>query len=126
MQILLIEQHALLARALKQGLEEEGFAVTVAATGPEQSRTVPASVDAVILDLSLPEEASLFQLRRLRRDGLTTPVLLLTTGKKSQGRPGRTDQASDSLSKPFELEELFSRLRRLLHQPDQTPISATC
>jgi DNA-binding response OmpR family regulator len=79
MRLLLIEDHRPLVRALKQGLEEEGFAVDIAADGQEgdfKART--AEYDVIILDLMLPREDGLSLLRRWRKDGLETHVLILT------------------------------------------------
>src|SRR5947199_10215505 len=77
--LLLIEDHKPLVRALRQGLEEEGFAVDVAQDGQEgdfKART--AEYDVIILDLMLPREDGLSLLQRWRQDGLTVHVLVLT------------------------------------------------
>src|SRR5919198_6526310 len=77
--VLLIEDHKPLARALKQGLAEEGFAVDVAHDGEEgdyKART--AEYDVIILDLMLPKQDGLSLLQGWRKAGLTTHVLVLT------------------------------------------------
>ena len=79
MRVLLIEDHKPLLRALRQGLEEEGFAVDVAADGEEgdfKART--AEYDVIILDLMLPKVDGLTLLQKWRRDGIKTHVLVLT------------------------------------------------
>jgi DNA-binding response OmpR family regulator len=79
MRVLLIEDHKPLVRALRQGLEEDGFAVDVATDGQEgdfKART--AEYDVVILDIMLPKEDGLSLLQRWRKDGLSTHVLMLT------------------------------------------------
>jgi DNA-binding response OmpR family regulator len=77
--VLLIEDHKPLVRALKLGLEEEGFAVDAAYDGEEGNfKARSASYDAIILDLMLPKEDGLSLLQRWRRDGLDTHVLVLS------------------------------------------------
>src|SRR5713226_10102219 len=77
--LLLIEDHKPLVRALKQGLEEEGFAVDVAYDGEEGGyKAQTADYDVIILDLMLPKEDGLSLLQRWRRTGLKTHVLVLT------------------------------------------------
>ena len=79
MRVLLVEDHKPLVRALRQGLEEEGFAVDVAYDGEEgdfKART--ASYDVIILDRMLPKTDGLSLLQRWRKDGVTTHVLILS------------------------------------------------
>ena len=79
MRVLVIEQHPLMARALKQGLEDEGFAVTLARTSADgdcQARS--PHFDAIILDPAHPHEDHPALLGRWRRQGLHTPVVVLT------------------------------------------------
>ncbi|HEV3261212.1 MAG TPA: response regulator transcription factor [Gemmataceae bacterium] len=116
--MLLIEDHKPLVRALRQGLEEEGFAVDVAYDGEEgayKART--ADYDAIILDLMLPKEDGLSLLRRWRTDGLTTHVLVLTARSSIEDKVRGLDLgADDYLTKPFQLEELLARLRALVRR----------
>jgi DNA-binding response OmpR family regulator len=118
MRVLLIEDHRPLVRALRQGLEEEGFAVDVAADGEEgdfKART--AEYDAVILDLMLPKVDGLTLLQQWRRAGMKTHVLVLTArGGIDDKVRGLDSGADDYLTKPFELEELFARLRALIRR----------
>src|SRR5438876_6598068 len=79
MRVLLVEDHNPLRRALKQGLEEEGFAVDAAADGEEgdfKART--AEYDVIILDLMLPKIDGMTLLQNWRKDGIKTHVLVLT------------------------------------------------
>jgi DNA-binding response OmpR family regulator len=119
--VLLIEDHKPLVRALKQGLEDEGFAVDVAFDGEEgdhKART--AEYDAIILDLMLPKEDGLSLLQRWRRAGMTTHVLVLTArGSIEDKVRGLDSGADDYLTKPFELEELLARLRALVRRRHQ-------
>jgi len=116
--VLLIEDHKPLVRALRQGLEEEGFAVDVAYDGEEgayKART--ADYDAIVLDLMLPKEDGLSLLRRWRREGMTTHVLVLTARSSIDDKVRGLDLgADDYLTKPFQLEELLARLRALVRR----------
>jgi DNA-binding response OmpR family regulator len=121
MRVLLIEDHKPLVRALKQGLEEEGFAVDTAGDGPEgdyKART--AEYDVIILDLMLPREDGLSLLQRWRRNGMKTHVLVLTARGSIEDKVRGLDLgADDYLTKPFELEELLARLRALIRRGHQ-------
>ena len=118
MRVLLVEDHKPLVRALKQGLEEEGFAVDVGTDGEEgdyKART--ADYDVIILDLMLPKLDGLSVLQRWRRDGLKTHVLILTArGTMEDKVRGLDIGADDYLTKPFELEELLARIRALVRR----------
>src|SRR5438105_2881681 len=118
MRVLLVEDHKPLVRALRQGLEEEGFAVDVAYDGEEgayKART--ADYDAIVLDLMLPKEDGLSLLRRWRREGMTTHVLVLTARSSIEDKVRGLDLgADDYLTKPFQLEELLARLRALVRR----------
>ena len=121
MRVLLIEDHKPLVRALRQGLEEEGFAVDVAADGQEgdfKART--AEYDVVILDIMLPKEDGLSLLSRWRKDGLSAHVLVLTArGSMEDKVKGLDLGADDYMTKPFELEELLARTRALVRRGHQ-------
>src|SRR5487761_1308803 len=121
MRVLLVEDHKPLVRALKQGLEEEGFAVDVAPDGQEgdfKART--AEYDVIILDIMLPKEDGLSLLQRWRKDGVTAHVLVLTArGSMEDKVKGLDFGADDYMTKPFELEELLARLRALIRRGHQ-------
>jgi DNA-binding response OmpR family regulator len=121
MRVLLVEDHKPLVRALRQGLEEEGFAVDVANDGAEgdfKART--AEYDVIILDIMLPKADGLSLLQRWRKDGLTTHILVLTArGGMEDKVKGLDLGADDYMSKPFELEELLARLRALIRRGHQ-------
>jgi len=121
MRVLLIEDHKPLARALRQGLEEEGFAVDVAFDGEEGDfKARSAEYDAVILDVMLPKIDGLTLLQNWRGDGLKVHVLVLTArGAIDDKVRGLDLGADDYLTKPFELEELFARLRALVRRGHQ-------
>jgi two-component system, OmpR family, response regulator len=118
MRVLLVEDHKPLSRALQKGLEEEGFAVDVALDGEEGDfKASTAQYDAIILDVMLPKEDGLSLLQKWRKKGLTTHVLLLTAKSGVDDKVRGLDLgADDYLTKPFELEELFARLRALIRR----------
>jgi DNA-binding response OmpR family regulator len=121
---LLVEDHAPLLRALRQGLEEEGFAVDVATDGDEadvKCRSTP--YDVVVLDIMLPKVDGLTLLKRWRADKITTHVLMLTArGTITDKVAGLDTGADDYLTKPVDLDEFFARIRALVrrghHQKD--------
>src|SRR5436853_7938876 len=121
MRLLLIEDHKPLVRALKQGLEEEGFAVDTALDGEEGGyKAQTANYDVIILDLMLPKEDGLSLLQRWRRAGLTTHVLVLTARSGMEDKVRGLDLgADDYLTKPFQWEELLARLRALIRRGHQ-------
>jgi DNA-binding response OmpR family regulator len=119
--LLLVEDHKPLARALRQGLEEEGFAVDCAQDGDEadhKAKTV--EYDAIILDLMLPKVDGLTLLQRWRKAGMKAHVLILTARDHLDDKVKGLDVgADDYLTKPFELEELLARVRALVRRGHQ-------
>ena len=78
MRVLLVEDHKPMVRALRKGLEEEGFAVDTATDGEEADyKATTANYDVIILDLMLPKIDGLSLLQKWRRDGMSTHVLVL-------------------------------------------------
>jgi len=118
MKILIIEDELRLAKLLKQGLEEQGFAVDLAHDGAEghfQAEQYP--YDAVLLDLMLPEVDGLTILKALRERGNDVPILIVTARGEVEDRiRGLNLGADDYLAKPFDLEELIARLRALIRR----------
>jgi DNA-binding response OmpR family regulator len=116
--VLLVEDHKQLVKALRQGLEEEGYAVDVALDGEEgdyKAKTV--EYDLVILDVMLPKIDGLTLLQRWRKAGVTTHVLMLTARDQLEDKvKGLDTGADDYLTKPFELEELLARVRALVRR----------
>jgi DNA-binding response OmpR family regulator len=118
MRILVVEDDSRIAGFLEKGLRESGYAVRVARDGEEgylDARYNP--YDLVILDLMLPKLDGIEVARRLRKEGVVTPILMLTArdteGDKIQGLDVGAD---DYLTKPFGFGELLARVRALLRR----------
>lgn len=123
MRILVVEDEAKVARALKEGLEREDFQVTLAHSGEEGFFLANAEeFDLAILDLMLPDRDGIEVLRTLRKRGVQTPVLILTARDGVGDRVAGLDSgADDYLAKPFAFAELLARIRALLRRgrPEQ-------
>ncbi|MEI6494075.1 MAG: response regulator transcription factor [Verrucomicrobiota bacterium] len=117
MRILLIEDESDLLASLVRALREEGYAVDTAADGEEglyKAREV--AYDAIVLDVMLPRLDGWEVLERLR-PSRKTPVLMLTARDTTKDRVRGLDAgADDYLVKPFDLEELFARLRAIIRR----------
>ena len=118
MRVLIVEDEPTLARQLKAALEGAGYAVDHAADGEDGHYLGSTEAyDAVILDLGLPEIDGLTVLDRWRKEGRTTPVLLLTARDSWSDKVAGLDAgADDYLAKPFQTEELIARLRALIRR----------
>ena len=118
MRILVVDDDKAVRDSLRRALVLEGYQVELAADGAEALKSLTqASPDAVILDLGLPDIDGLEVCRRLRSLGDRTPVLILTARDAVNDRVEGLDAgADDYLVKPFDLAELFARLRALLRR----------
>jgi two-component system OmpR family response regulator len=118
MRVLIVEDDPDLARQLKGALADAGYAVDHAPDGEEgQFLGDTEPYDAIILDLGLPKIDGVSVLERWRKDGIATPVLILTARDGwSQKVAGFDAGADDYLTKPFHTEELLARLRALLRR----------
>ena len=121
MRILLIEDDVAIARSLKEGLEDEAYAVDVAHDGDEGYRTATADdYDAIILDIMLPSMNGYEVCQALRQDGKRTPILMLTARDAEHDIvKGLDTGADDYLAKPFSFEVLLARLRAILRRPNE-------
>ncbi|MFO1054631.1 MAG: response regulator transcription factor [Planctomycetota bacterium] len=126
MRALLIEDDARLQSILRTGLAEDGFAVDVASDGRDGLTLASmAEYDAIVLDLMLPQIPGAEVLRRLRRAGSATPVLILSARDSTRDRiEGLDGGADDYLVKPFAIGELAARLRALIRRANGV-VSAT-
>lgn len=116
--ILIIEDDAKIARAIRQGLEAEGYTAVIARTGDEGfARLCTETYDLLLLDWMLPGRDGIQILQALRLEGPKPPVLLLTARDAVEDRVlGLDSGADDYLVKPFAFAELLARLRALLRR----------
>ncbi len=121
MRVLLIEDDVTIARLLKEGLEDESYAVDVANDGSEGYRTAAADkYDVIILDIMLPGMNGYEVCRTLRNDGDKTPILMLTARDTERDIvEGLDTGADDYLAKPFSFDVLLARIRALLRRPNE-------
>lgn len=119
--LLLVEDDQSLRRMLKINLEQEGWHVTEAADGPSALQAFRSQrLDAAILDVMLPEVDGLSICRTIRLEGNTTPVLFLTAKNSGEDRvEGLRLGGDDYLGKPFNLEELLLRVKKLIRLNQQ-------
>jgi two-component system OmpR family response regulator len=115
MHLLVVEDDRRLGRLLKRLLEGDRHLVELSATGEEALDVAEAAgLDAIILDIGLPDVSGLDVARRLRDRGNETPILMLTARDAVEDRVRGLDSgADDYLVKPFAYEELAARLRAL-------------
>jgi len=118
MRVLLVEDDELLGDAIRVGLTQEHYAVDWVTDGhAAESALAAREFDIVLLDLNLPLRGGMEVLRRLRVDRRTVPVLVLTARDTVSDRvQGLDSGADDYLVKPFDLTELFARMRALLRR----------
>jgi two-component system OmpR family response regulator len=118
MRVLVAEDDVKMAGLLQRGLEEEGYAVDVARTGPEAIWAGTENpYDAVLLDVMLPEVDGLEVCRQLRAANRWAPVLMLTARDAVPDRVAGLDAgADDYLTKPFSFSELLARLRAVMRR----------
>jgi two-component system OmpR family response regulator len=118
MRLLVVEDDLKMAALVRRGLLEDGAAVDVARTGEDALwMAAAAPYDAIVLDVMLPGIDGFEACRRLRADGVWTPVLLLTARDAVEDRVAGLDGgADDYLVKPFSFAELSARLRALVRR----------
>ncbi len=118
MKILVVEDDRKVAGFIEQGLREEGYAVDVAPDG--EQATMLAHVyeyDLVVLDVMLPKKTGLQVATELRREGRSTPILMLTARDTTEDVVRGLDAgADDYLTKPFKFDELLARVRALIRR----------
>jgi len=129
MKLLLVEDDAKIAAALRRGLLAEGFTVEIAADGVEGLwRAQEGSYDLILLDIMLPGRNGYRVCADLRRAGDTTPILMLTAkdGDLDEAE-GLDTGADDYLRKPFSFPVLVARVHALLRRAalgDRPPLTA--
>ncbi len=122
MRILLVEDDTKVARFVRNGLKEEGFAVDVAEDGQQGLNFArDFDYDVIILDILLPKLDGISVLKSIRTRDPQTPVLMLTAMDTIEDKiRGLNKGADDYLTKPFAFEELLARIRALLRRKYRT------
>ncbi len=115
MRILVVEDDSLLGDGIRAGLIQEGYTVEWVQDGDAAEAALSSEAyDLLILDLGLPKRPGLHILKQLRSRGSQMPVLILTARDTLNDRIAGLDAgADDYMNKPFDLEELFARIRAL-------------
>lgn len=118
MRLLLVEDDAMLGRAVLTGLKREGYDVDWMSAGKSAQHCLDTDeYDLVILDLGLPDIDGKTLLAQLRKRGNHTPVIILTARDSIEDKVGGLDAgADDYLIKPFDQDELLARVRALLRR----------
>ena len=118
MQVLLVEDEAVVARGLSEALRKSGLAVDHAKDGEDAWYLAgTGQYAAIILDLGLPRIDGMTVMKRLRNEGVTTPILILSArGSWAERVDGINAGADDYLPKPFQTEELLARVHGLIRR----------
>lgn len=120
--ILVVEDEEKIRAALMDFLEFHSFKATQAVDGLEAERAVSQEqFDLILLDLMLPKISGEQLCSKWRRDGLQTPIIMLTAkGQQTEKVTGLNLGADDYITKPFSLEELLARINAVLRRTDPT------
>ncbi len=126
--ILIVEDEEKILAALTDFLEYHDFNVAVAVDGLEAERTVAGKdFDLILLDLMLPKISGEQLCSKWRRDGLQTPIIMLTAkGQEKEKVDGLNLGADDYITKPFSLEELLARISAVLRRTDPARVVGQC
>ncbi len=121
MRILIVEDEKGIANFLKEGLEEEHFAVDVAYDGPTGLELAMTNeYDVILVDWLLPGFSGIELVRRIRQENSRVPILFLTARDSVQDAVfGLEAGANDYIRKPFSFEELLARIRVQLRKPGE-------
>lgn len=119
MRILMIEDDKDLCTIVSEQLNKNGYATDICNTGDEAMfYAMKKTHDLIILDRMLPEKDGLTILKEIRKNNVTTPVIMVTAMNTIEHRiEGLDAGADDYLVKPFAMEELFARIRALVRRP---------
>lgn len=121
MKLLLVEDNVQLNKALSTLLKRNSYLVDTAFDGEEALRYLKdCQYDLIVLDIMLPKIDGLHVLERARKEGINTPIILLTAKSTIEDKITGLDLgADDYLPKPFHTEELLARIRALLRRKSQ-------
>ena len=127
MHLLIVEDEERLAKALKKGLELKGYAVDWLADSEKALNRILLyrnEYDLVLLDLMLPGMDGAQITERVRKENVTTPIIVLTARNETEHKVDLLNKgADDYILKPFSFEELLSRINAVLRRPaEQKPV----
>lgn len=125
MKILLAEDDARIANTLTEAFANQHYLVDIATNGEEGWEFVKAfDYDLLVLDVTLPKMDGLSLCRNLRHQGCRTPIMMLTARDSTEDKVAGLDAgADDYVVKPYNLQELFARIRALLRR-GSNPLSS--
>jgi DNA-binding response OmpR family regulator len=122
MKILVVEDQEKLAKSLKKGLEQEGYAVDYVLDGEAAERRIDIGhkeYDLIVLDLMLPKKDGYEVCRNMRAHDIKTPVIVLTARGATEDKISALNIGADGyLVKPFSFRELIARINALLRRPE--------
>lgn len=121
MRLLLVEDNPRLQSLLSEALGKAGYGVDAVGTVSDLlAHAATTTYDLVVVDLGLPDGDGLEAVRKLRADGLSTPILIITArGSVDERVKGLDAGADDYLTKPFNNAELLARVRALMRRPPE-------
>jgi two-component system KDP operon response regulator KdpE len=128
LRILVVDDEPAIIRFLRASLENQGYAVSAAGKASAAMDTIrKGQADFLILDLGLPDMDGLDVVKRLREEGATLPIIVLSSREKESAKVEALDSgADDYVTKPFGIDELLARIRMAqrhrLQQEGQRPI----
>jgi len=128
MHLLIVEDEERLAKALKKGLEAKGFAVDWLADSEKAKNRIMlyrSEYDLILLDLMMPGLDGATITETVRKEGVTTPIIILTARNETEHKVDLLNKgADDYIAKPFSFEELLARIASVLRRPaTSTPIT---
>ena len=117
-QIIVIEDDRAILRGLKDNLECESYEVLTATDGEQGYRLIKEhNPDLIVLDLMMPRMSGYELCQKVRSEGMTTPILMLTARSEEMDRVHGLDiGADDYVTKPFSVPELLARIRAILRR----------
>ena len=126
MRLLIVEDEPKIARHLAAGLQEAGFQAAVCHSGEEALQRVRVEAfDALLVDIMLPGISGLEAVRRLRLEGLSSPVLFLSAKDSTEDRiRGLNEGGDDYIVKPYAMAEVMARVRAILRRSTAAPAAA--
>lgn len=124
--ILLVEDDDALRSGLTELFTREGYTVTAAANAAQARRQFSASIDLIVLDVTLPDGNGVSLCQEWRGQGAGTPILFLTAKDEEFDVVRALDAGgNDYVTKPFRMMELLSRIRALLRRSTPAPVTST-